>query len=101
MTMSCSIKMPSNNDKKCDEFSTTSCDYVTLNNTVYRCADLKKNFTSYKEKYLKFAKKCDDVCPASGSGWSSLTLTKIVLNHSFYNWEMFRYNKTDRKKYPT
>nr|XP_058962553.1 uncharacterized protein LOC131789460 isoform X1 [Pocillopora verrucosa] len=67
MTMSCSIKMPSNNDKKCDEFSTTSCDYVTLNNTVYRCADLKKNFTSYKEKYLKFAKKCDDVCPASGS----------------------------------
>ena len=94
MTLSCSIKMPSNNYKKCDrnEFSTTSCDYVTLNNTVYRCADLEKNFASYEKEYFKLVKQCDDVCPASGSGWSSLTRTKIVLNHSFYNWEMSRYN---------
>ena len=94
MTMSCSIKMPSNNDKKCDkdEFSTTSCGYVTLANKVYRCAEVEKNFTYYEKEHLKTVKQCDDVCPASGSGWSSLTLTKIVLNHSLYNWEMSRYN---------
>ena len=94
MTMSCSIKMPPNNDKKCDkdEFSTTRCDYVTLKEEVYRCAEVEKNFTHYEKEYFKPVKECGDVCGASGSGWSSLTRTKIVLNHSFYNWEMSRYN---------
>ena len=94
MTMSCSIKMPSNDDKKCDkdEFNKTRCGYVILANEEYRCADVKKNFTYYEKKHLKPVKQCGDVCPTSGSGWSSLTLTKIVLNHSFYNWEMLRYN---------
>nr|XP_058962698.1 uncharacterized protein LOC131789561 [Pocillopora verrucosa] len=69
VTMSCSIKMPSNNDKKCDkdEFSTTSCSYVTLANKVYRCAEVEKNFTYYEKEHLKPVKQCDDVCPASGS----------------------------------
>ncbi|CAH3134416.1 unnamed protein product [Pocillopora meandrina] len=69
MTMSCSIKMPSNNNKKCDrdELSATSCDYVTFKDKVYRCADLEKNFTSYEKEYFKPVKQCDDVCPASGS----------------------------------
>ena len=90
MTMSCSIKMPPNDDKECDkdEFNKTSCGYVTLANKVYRCAEVEKNFTYHEKEHLKPVKQCDDVCPASGSGWSSLTRTKIVLNHSFYNWEM-------------
>ena len=90
MTMLCSI----NKDTKCDkdEFMKTSCDYVTVVNKEYSCADVKKNFTYYVGQHLKSLKECGDVCPASGSGWSSLTLTKIVLNHSFYNWEIFRYN---------
>ena len=94
MTMSCSIKIPSNDCKKCDrdEFSTTSCDYVTMVDKMYSCADVKKNFTAYEGKYLTSVKQCDEVCPASGSGWSGLTQTKIVLNHSFYNWEMLQYN---------
>ena len=94
MTMSCGIKIPSKDDKKCDkdEFNKTSCGYVVLANEKYRCADVKKNFTYYDKKLFKPEKKCDVVCPASGSGWSSLTLTTIVSNHSFYNWEMLRYN---------
>ena len=94
MTMSCSIKMPSSNDKKCDkdELSATRCSYVTLADKVYRCAEVEKNFPNYEKEYLKPVKECDDVCPASGSGWSNLTRTKIVLNHSFYHWEMSRYN---------
>ena len=93
MTMSCSIKMPPNDDKKCDkdEFNKISCGYVTMVDKMYSCADVKKNFTYYGNKHLKPV-KCGDVCPAFGSGWSSLTLTTIVLNHSFYNWEMLRYN---------
>ncbi|XP_066016371.1 uncharacterized protein [Pocillopora verrucosa] len=69
VTMSCSIKMPPNNDKKCDknEFSTTRCDYVTLNNEVYRCAEVEKNFTHYEKEYFKPVKECGDVCGASGS----------------------------------
>ena len=92
MTKSCSIKMPPNDDKKCDkdEFNKTSCGYVTLVNNTYRCAEV--DFTYYEKKYFKPEKKCDVVCPASGSGWCSLTLTTIVSNHSFYNWEMLRYN---------
>ena len=93
MTLSCSI----NNDKKCvkEDFDKIICDYVTVVNKEYSCADAKKNFTYYVGQHLhhlKSPKECGDVCPASGSGWSSLTLTKIVLNHSFYNWEMLRYN---------
>ena len=90
MTKSCSISK----DTKCDMegLTKTSCGYVTMVNKTYSCADVKNNFTAYEEKYLESEKKCDEVCPASGSGWSSLTLTKIVLNHSFYNWEMLRYN---------
>ena len=78
----------------CDkaELVKTSCGYVTMVNKTYSCADVKNNFTDYEEEYLKSEKKCDDVCPASGSGWSRLTLTKIVLNHSFHNWEMLRHN---------
>ena len=80
MTMPCKIKMPSNNDTKCDkaEFNKTSCGYVTMVDKVYWCADVKKNFTYYEKKHIKPVKQCDDVCPASGSGWSRLTLTKIV-----------------------
>ena len=91
--------MPNSNKKKCDkdDFNKTSCVYITLVDKMYRCADVKNNFTYYEKKHLKPVKQCDDVCPASGSGWSSLTLTKIVLNHSFYNREMLRYNKTERK----
>ena len=94
MTMSCSIKMPPNKDKECDkaEFNKTSCGYVTMVDKVYWCADVKKNFTYYEKKHIKPVKQCDDVCPTSGSGWSRLTLTKIVLNHSFHNWEMLRHN---------
>ena len=93
MTLSCSI----NNDKKCvkEDFDKIICDYVTVVDKVYSCADAKKNFTYYVGQHLhhlKSPKECGDVCGASGSGWSSLTLTKIVLNHSFYNWEMLRYN---------
>ena len=88
MTMLCSI----NKDTKCDKFAKTSCDYVTMFDKVYSCADVKKNFTYYEGIHLRSVKECGDVCGASGSGWSSLTLTKIVLNHSFYNWEMLRYN---------
>ena len=78
----------------CDkaELVKTSCGYVTMVNKTYSCADVKNNFMAYEEEYLKSEKKCDDVCPASGSGWSRLTLTKIVLNHSFHNWEMLRHN---------
>ena len=78
----------------CDkaELVKTSCGYVTMVNKTYSCADVKNNFKAYEEEYLKSEKKCDDVCPASGSGWSRLTLTKIVLNHSFHNWEMLRHN---------
>ncbi|RMX46332.1 hypothetical protein pdam_00000684 [Pocillopora damicornis] len=84
VTMSCSIKMPSSNDKKCDkdEFSTTSCGYVTLVNKVYRCAEVEKNFTYYEKEHLKPIKQCDDVCPASGSDCAScsnrgtITVTK-------------------------
>ena len=94
MTKSCSIKMPPNDHKKCDkdEFNKISCGYVIMVDKMYSCADLKKNFTYYDKKYLKPVKQCDDVCPATGTGWSSLTLAKIVLNHSFYNWEILRYN---------
>ena len=93
MTKSCSIKMLSKDDKKCDkdELNATRCSYVTLADKVYRCAEVEKNFPYYEKEYLKPVKECDDVCPASGSGWSSLTRTKIVLNHSFYNWEMSRH----------
>ena len=102
MTMSCSIKMPPNDDKKCDKdgLNKTSCGYVTLDNKMYSCAEVEKNFTYHEKVYFKPEKNCDVVCPASGSGWSSLTLTTIVSNHSFYNWEMLRYNETVRKKYP-
>ena len=88
VTMSCSI----NKDTKCDKFMKTSCDYVNMVGKVYSCAEMKKNFTYYEKEHLTSVKDCDDVCGASGSGWSSLTLTKIVLIHSFYNWEMLRYN---------
>ena len=88
VTKSCSI----NKDTKCDKFMKTSCDYVTMVGKVYSCADVKKNFTYYEKKYLKPVKQCDDVCPATGTGSSSLILTKIVLNHSFCNWEMLRHN---------
>ena len=87
MTKSCSISK----DTKCDkeELKKTSCGYVTMVNKTYSCADVEKNFTyyftAYMEKHLKSVEQCDDVCSASGSGWSSLSLTKIVLNHSFYN----------------
>ena len=79
ITMSCSIKMPPNDDKKFDKdgFNKISCGYVTLADKMYSCADVKKNFTNFEQKYLKPVKKCSRVCPASGSGWSSLTLTKI------------------------
>ena len=83
MTMSCSI----NNDKKCDKdgFSKTSCDYVTMVDKMYSCAVVKRNFTFFEEMYLKPVKLCDKVCPANGSGWSSLTLTKIVfINFIFF-----------------
>ena len=90
MTKSCSISEDTKCDK--DEFNKTSCGYVTMVDKMYSCADVKKNFTYYEKKYLKPVKQCDDVCPATGTGWSSLILTKIVLNHSFYNWEMLRYN---------
>ena len=82
MTMSCSIKMPPNKDKECDkaEFNKTSCGYVTMVDKVYWCADVKKNFTYYEKKHINPVKQCDDVCPTSGSGWSRLTLTKIVFN---------------------
>ena len=94
MTMSCSIKIPSKDEKKCDkdELNKTSCDYVSLDNKMYSCAEAEKNFTYYEKVHFKPEKKCDVVCPASGSGWSSLTLKTIVSNHSFYNWEMLRYN---------
>ena len=51
MTKSCSIKMPPNDDKKCDkdEFNKTSCGYVTMVDKIYSCADVKKNFTFYEE----------------------------------------------------
>ena len=70
MTKSCSIKMPPNDDKKCDkdEFNKTSCGYVTMVDKIYSCADVKKNFTFYEEKYFKSVKQCGDVCPTSGSG---------------------------------
>ena len=79
MTLSCSI----NNDKKCvkEDFDKIICGYVTMVDKMYSCADVKENFTYYEEKHLKPVKECGDVCPASGSGWSSLTLTTIVLKH--------------------
>ncbi|CAH3134422.1 unnamed protein product [Pocillopora meandrina] len=69
VTMSCSIKMPPNDDKECDkdEFNKTSCGYVTMVDKMYSCADVKKNFPYYENKHLKPVKQCDDVCPASGS----------------------------------
>ena len=63
--------MPPNDDKECDkdEFNKTSCGYVTMVDKMYSCADVKKNFPYYENKHLKPVKQCDDVCPASGSGW--------------------------------
>ncbi|XP_027043649.1 A-agglutinin anchorage subunit-like [Pocillopora damicornis] len=85
VTKSCSIKMPPNDDKKCDkdEFNKTSCGYVTMVDKIYSCADVKKNFTFYEEKYLKSVKQCGDVCPTSGSDYCRLcdppTLKKLYL----------------------
>ena len=71
MTMSCSIKIDASGDKKCDEdkFNETSCDYVTLADKVYRCAEVEKDYAKYVENKVNIAKDCGDVCPASGSGW--------------------------------
>ena len=71
MTMSCSIKIDGSDDKKCDKekFKETSCDYVTLTNKGYRCAEVEDNYANYVEKKVNIIKDCDNVCPASGSGW--------------------------------
>lgn len=65
MTLSCSI----NNDKKCveEDFDKIICDYVTVVDKEYSCADAKKNFTYYVGQRLKSPKECGVVCPASGS----------------------------------
>ncbi|PFX14096.1 flocculation protein FLO11-like [Stylophora pistillata] len=69
VTMSCSIKINGSDDKKCDreKFKETSCDYVTLADKGYRCAEVENNYTNYVEKNVNVTKKCDEVCPASGS----------------------------------
>lgn len=69
VTMSCSIKINGSDDKKCDKekFKETSCDYVTLTNKGYRCAQVEDNYTNYVDKEVNIIKDCDDVCPASGS----------------------------------
>ncbi|XP_022796039.1 cell wall integrity and stress response component 3-like isoform X2 [Stylophora pistillata] len=69
VTMSCSIKIKGSDDKKCDEdkFNGTLCDYVTLANKMYSCAEVKQNFTYYEKEHLKSVKECKVVCPASSS----------------------------------
>ncbi|XP_022796040.1 uncharacterized protein LOC111334542 [Stylophora pistillata] len=69
VTMSCNIKIKGSDDKKCDrdKFNGTSCDYVTLANKMYGCAEVKKNFTYFEKEHLKSVKECKVVCQASGS----------------------------------
>ena len=70
VTKSCDIKMPPKEDKSCDkeELNKTNCDYVTLADKMYRCAEVLKNYTNHVEKKLKIVKECNKECPASGSG---------------------------------
>ena len=70
VTKSCDIKMPPKKDKSCDkeELNKTNCDYVTLADKMYRCAEVLKNYTNHVEKKLKIVKDCNKECPASGSG---------------------------------
>ncbi|XP_022777570.1 A-agglutinin anchorage subunit-like [Stylophora pistillata] len=68
VTMSCNIKI-NGSDEKCDgyKFNKTSCDYVSLGDRGYPCAEVKMNYADYVEKKVTVPRKCGEVCPASGS----------------------------------